>query len=74
MSKEKFIRGKKDDANHAGLYHNRKQEQAADAHLEAYLRGDFDDIDGPLAQEVEHLSLKQVVLGSIPRWFTVMGL
>lgn len=41
MAKEKYIRGKRDDANHAGLYHNRKQELAAQEHLEAYYRGDF---------------------------------
>lgn len=43
MAKEKFINGKKDSCKHAGLYHNRKQEQAADAHMQAYLNGEFEN-------------------------------
>ena len=45
MSKEKFIHGKHDDANHVGLYHNRRMEQAAEAHLAAFLRGDFNETE-----------------------------
>lgn len=45
MAKEKFIRGKKDDADHVGLRHNRRAEEAADYHLLCYLNGDFDDLD-----------------------------
>lgn len=39
MAKEKFIRGKKDNCNHDGLYSIRKREQAADFELAEYYRG-----------------------------------
>lgn len=33
MAKEKFIRGKRDDAHHDGLYSNTKRDQAYQQHL-----------------------------------------
>lgn len=45
MAKEKFIRGKRDNCNHDGLYSNRKREIAADEHLREYLGGDGQDFD-----------------------------
>ena len=45
-----------------GLYHNRRQEQAADAHLQAWLRGDFDD--AVTLDEAEDHNLQRG--GSIP--------
>lgn len=39
MAKEKFIRGKKDDCHHEGLYSTRKREQQADSELSDFLQG-----------------------------------
>jgi hypothetical protein len=43
MANEQFIRGKKDDARHAGLRSNRLAEQEANAKLQDYLRGDLEE-------------------------------
>lgn len=43
MAKEKYIRGKVDEAHHDGKRSNVIREQAADYHLYAYLTGEFDD-------------------------------
>lgn len=37
MARERFIRGKQDDAKHVGKYHNVKAEQAAQHHLDEEL-------------------------------------
>lgn len=42
MAKEKYIKGKKDEAHHDGKYSNTKWEQEADYHLLAWLSGDLD--------------------------------
>lgn len=47
MAKEKFIRGKRDDAKHAGLYHNRRMEQQADDHLAEFWR-EFGNVQNPI--------------------------
>lgn len=38
MAKEKYIRGKRDDAHHDGLYANRKREQASQFELDESIK------------------------------------
>lgn len=39
MAKEKFIRGKRDDAKHDGLYSNTKRKQQAEHELKDFMQG-----------------------------------
>lgn len=43
MAKEKYIRGKVDEAHHDGKRSNVRREQTAAYHLFAYLSGEFED-------------------------------